>query len=106
MEHEIHTSCCYCGRHFDERLEKTKDHFIPISRGGKDGVNIMYACWPCNKWKADLMPNTWLLEVERSLKRKRLIRGYEFKHYELIIGHLKKWIKKFRNNKNISYYKF
>lgn len=50
-------SCVYCHRK-SERL--TKDHIIPISRGGTDNIyNIVPACGSCNrrKWSKNL--NEW-----------------------------------------------
>ena len=43
-------NCFYCGAH----KPLTRDHFVPISKGGHDGINnIRPACWPCNKAKGD-----------------------------------------------------
>jgi len=40
--------CAYCGC----REELTKDHVVPISRGGRHSVgNIVPACWKCNMSK-------------------------------------------------------
>jgi len=37
--------CFYCGK----KTRLTKDHVIPISKGGNDKIeNIVPACWPCN----------------------------------------------------------
>lgn len=43
--------CAYCGReHSDHKL--TRDHIIPVSRGGADTwMNCVTACWDCNNKK-------------------------------------------------------
>ncbi|HET7776888.1 MAG TPA: HNH endonuclease [Azospira sp.] len=43
--------CAYCGREFPgPRL--TRDHVVPISRGGRDAwTNVVTACLPCNQKK-------------------------------------------------------
>lgn len=41
--------CAYCGK---ETKELTRDHFIPITKGGQwDATNIIPACKPCNSSK-------------------------------------------------------
>ena len=38
--------CFYCG---DKPTKLTKDHVIPLTRGGKNNIeNIVPACWKCN----------------------------------------------------------
>ena len=37
-------TCAYCGKEFSE-MKLTRDHIVPISRGGKDGwMNVVTAC--------------------------------------------------------------
>lgn len=47
--------CAYCGRIFiDSKL--TRDHIVPVSRGGKDiWSNVATACKPCNNYKDDFL---------------------------------------------------
>lgn len=41
-------------------LRKTRDHYIPISRGGSNAKsNIKAACYACNHLKGDMMPDQW-----------------------------------------------
>jgi len=51
--------CQYCGREcLGWMLEK--DHVIPISRGGSDGIdNVVVACYPCNRGKSDMTVEEW-----------------------------------------------
>ena len=45
--------CLYCGHQF-ARGELTRDHVLPLSRGGKDRwENVVAACRPCNVRKRD-----------------------------------------------------
>jgi 5-methylcytosine-specific restriction endonuclease McrA len=53
--------CQYCGRRTPElklRESLTRDHLIPISRGGSnEWTNVVTACSSCNTRKANRMPN-------------------------------------------------
>jgi 5-methylcytosine-specific restriction endonuclease McrA len=52
--------CQYCGRHATElkmREALTRDHLIPLSRGGtNDWNNVVTACSPCNTRKGNRLP--------------------------------------------------
>ncbi len=54
-------TCQYCGRTQAElrpREALTRDHLIPLSRGGSnEWTNVVTACSPCNTRKANRMPN-------------------------------------------------
>jgi 5-methylcytosine-specific restriction endonuclease McrA len=53
-------SCQYCGRHRSElrgRQFLTRDHILPISRGGGNTWdNVVTSCSPCNNRKGNWMP--------------------------------------------------
>lgn len=55
--------CGYCGKHFgDSHL--TRDHIIPVSRGGQDvWTNVVTACWSCNNKKDDKLLEETSLEL-------------------------------------------
>lgn len=58
--------CYYCNHH--KRFELwTLDHKIPVSRGGKEGNNIVGACSMCNTLKACLTVEEFL-EVRHDQK--------------------------------------
>lgn len=52
--------CMYCGRHRSElrgRHFLTRDHILPISRGGGNTWdNVVTSCSPCNNRKGDRLP--------------------------------------------------
>jgi 5-methylcytosine-specific restriction endonuclease McrA len=52
--------CQYCGRHRTElgyRESLTRDHVVPVSRGGGNGwTNVVTACSRCNLHKGDALP--------------------------------------------------
>jgi 5-methylcytosine-specific restriction endonuclease McrA len=52
--------CVYCGRHRSElrgRQFLTRDHVLPISRGGENTwQNVVTSCSPCNNRKGDRLP--------------------------------------------------
>jgi len=56
-----HYRCQYCGRTTGElklREALTRDHLIPLSRGGlNEWTNVVTACSPCNTRKADRLPH-------------------------------------------------
>jgi 5-methylcytosine-specific restriction endonuclease McrA len=54
--------CCqYCGRHRKDlkgRQFLTRDHVLPVSRGGNNGwANVVTACSPCNNRKGNRTPD-------------------------------------------------
>lgn len=53
-------TCQYCGRHRNElkgRQFLTRDHILPVSRGGKNvWSNVVTSCSPCNNRKANRLP--------------------------------------------------
>lgn len=48
--------CLYCGKHFSRQL-LTRDHVVPLSRGGRDHwENVVCACFHCNSRKGNRTP--------------------------------------------------
>ena len=56
-----HYQCQYCGRHqaaLKTRESLTRDHLIPISRGGlNEWINVVTACNSCNTRKGNRLPS-------------------------------------------------
>lgn len=53
-------TCCYCGIPLD-RSNYTRDHLIPVNRGGKTTHdNIKPCCYDCNQEKGNMMPSTYI----------------------------------------------
>lgn len=53
--------CEYCGKKIRGLEEPSKDHRIPISRGGSDGIdNIAVSCWDCNREKGAMTADEFL----------------------------------------------
>jgi hypothetical protein len=54
--HRDRQLCAYCGTHFSI-AHLTRDHVIPVSRGGRDiWMNVVTACRPCNQRKSGRTP--------------------------------------------------
>jgi hypothetical protein len=60
--------CTYCKREtinssrcrINDPLTRTRDHVIPLSRGGLDTrVNRVISCLRCNSVKGSMMPDEW-----------------------------------------------
>lgn len=60
------TVCAYCDRAlkvgtFNQPLSPSRDHAIPLSRGGADSIdNIVIACRECNSDKGSLLPEEYM----------------------------------------------
>ena len=55
--------CLYCGRSFLDR-ELTRDHVLPISRGGRDlWRNVVAACRRCNQHKSNRLLDECSMEL-------------------------------------------
>ncbi|MFV2055687.1 MAG: HNH endonuclease [Thiohalomonadales bacterium] len=51
--------CLYCGDQF-RRSQLTRDHVLPLSRGGGDSwENVVTACFICNNRKGNRTPEEW-----------------------------------------------
>lgn len=72
--------CQYCGRHRRElgyRESLTRDHLVPISRGGGNGwTNVVTACSRCNLRKGNRLPEECGLKLR--------VEPHEPNHVQLI----------------------
>lgn len=74
--------CKYCGKTGDEKQLEV-DHIIPRSRGGTNAlVNLVTACFECNRGKRDKMIIENMPEVEVSEQTKSAIEAYKKKVQE------------------------
>jgi len=72
-----HNICAYCGEKFSHK-KLSRDHVIPVSRGGKNiWMNVVTACRPCNTKKDNKTPE------EAGMKL--LFLPYEPSHWEALI---------------------
>lgn len=56
--------CSYCG----VNCEANRDHFYPKSRGGK---TLIWSCKDCNHAKGRLLPEEWVIKIDKSLHYSR-----------------------------------
>lgn len=63
--------CCYCGKKFSHCVFATKDHLIPLSKGGaNNSYNKKNCCRHCNTEKGDFMPYDYLLFIQHKALEK------------------------------------
>lgn len=102
--------CCYCNRPFDENnVDKTKDHVIPVSKGGLNvPENKRPCCYNCNQWKKDLMPDEWLDKLVALVKSgKKIYEPHDRNTVGRMIGNLKRVLNEIRQHKKkVSEYNF
>jgi len=61
--------CQYCGTKLS-MATGTRDHLIPVSRGGPDTLeNVVASCRACNSRKADAMPHEVGMQPKRRPRR-------------------------------------
>jgi len=50
----LYAVCPCCGEHWGQRDHISKDHIVPLARGGPNiGDNLQPLCQRCNLWKSD-----------------------------------------------------
>ena len=56
-------TCLYCGKDFLD-IELTRDHVVPISKGGRDvWDNVVAACKRCNHFKGSRLVENCSMEL-------------------------------------------
>lgn len=56
--------CMYCGNCFNDH-ELTRDHILPVSRGGRNTwLNVVAACRRCNQFKGSRRPEECHMELK------------------------------------------
>jgi len=49
--------CAYCGKHFPNFHDLSRDHIVPVVQGGKDTwMNVITSCKRCNNLKGNKTP--------------------------------------------------
>lgn len=62
--------CCYCGIQIVLPCDRTIEHLVPVSKGGKNiGWNLKVCCPACNKWRSNKDYFEFLGEVQRLLDK-------------------------------------
>lgn len=66
-------TCQYCAKEFEPE-DLTFDHVIPVAQGGRRGWdNIVTACEPCNRQKADRTPEQAGMTLLRKPQRPKVL---------------------------------
>ena len=100
--------CRYCSREFIENyIDKTKDHLVPLSKGGFDiQENRVPCCHECNQWKSDKTLEFWMNEIKRLIKKERPTPSYDLNRLGRMAYNIKNLITyKKENISKISMYK-
>lgn len=93
------TYCVYCrkilvARNDSRYSTKTKDHLIPLSKGGLNvAPNRRTCCESCNQWKSDLYLEDWLKEVREKLKKNKTYRKVTPERMAIMVGCIRSIIK-------------
>lgn len=66
-----HVTCCYCEVSLYKGVNYTREHVLPISRGGKGGSNIRPCCFDCNNEKGNLMLHSYIQFLNLQLSEKQ-----------------------------------
>lgn len=106
---QVKSKCRYCRREFNDSIEKTKDHVIPVSKFGLDRKeNRVPCCYDCNQWKDDKTPEQWMKELQAIIKKEKKIKPpYDKTMIGLMIGGVRSVMEEISNHKKkISNYKF
>lgn len=104
--------CTYCNRKMHTRrrtfdgLFKTRDHYIPLSKGGSNTKeNIRMACYRCNNLKGNMMPEAWerfmaenpvwwdsQINVKAPVAKEALPVFHELSRFPKESGYYKRWL--------------
>jgi 5-methylcytosine-specific restriction endonuclease McrA len=91
------TRCNYCERIFTESNYKTKEHIIPLSKGGNYQLeNLVWVCNECNNFRGNKDLPYFYNQIEELLKNNRTIK---IKIYTYNRNDLQNMLK------NLTYYK-
>jgi len=100
--------CRYCKRNFDvSPTVPTKDHIIPLSKGGFNvKENRVACCAECNTWKDNKTLPDWLKEVMGWLNSNKTHPIFDKKELTLMVQNIRSVYKYIKENaKKVSLYK-
>lgn len=86
--------CYYCERELnvpgDYHLRATKDHVIPISKGGrkKSPINQVDCCSACNTLKDNLLPQQFIVRLNLMILERRGFKGLKVSDLEKVISNV------------------
>lgn len=88
------SKCCYCERKLDVYLPQTKEHIVPMSKGGNgSSKNLKPCCQSCNFWRGNKDYQVWLDEIFKyKLNRKNYKDLKHDAHFNKIIRNINKFM--------------
>lgn len=88
-------NCYYCNRRLTQcgGMAKTKDHIIPMSKGGVNGkVNIVLCCKDCNQIKGSNLLYQFMIKIEKAIRKEKKYINYTSDELQIIVRNVKSLI--------------
>jgi len=77
--------CCYCGKEIIYPLIETKEHIIPLSKGGNNNLlNKTECCKTCNSFRGNLDLSEFKKLIQLGIRRKKFYKNYSIEDYKII----------------------
>jgi hypothetical protein len=95
-------TCQYCGNVHTKDNKLSRDHIIPVSKGGPDvWTNVVAACVKCNHFKADRTPEQAGMELIAVPFAPNIYEGFYLKQPTLVADQLDYLANKFTSERMI-----